>query len=93
MLQDYDIVRLTRDLVDVEDSNGKLMTIPAGTYGTILIVYCAKLGYPENTPPDYEVEFGDDSGNTIALVIVNEADLELDSTYEQREVNSRKNRE
>jgi len=52
---------------DVVIAKNELPGVPKGSIGTILIVY--------ESGTDYEVEFLDESGNTIALLTVNEKDL------------------
>ncbi|MDR3615125.1 MAG: DUF4926 domain-containing protein [Candidatus Obscuribacterales bacterium] len=84
MFQELDIVKLKRDLVDIKDSTDEIVTIPAGTYGTVLIVYNETFGFKARDPLDYEVEFLDEEGHTLGLLPVSEPDLEFDSSYEQR---------
>ncbi len=60
MLKEYDVVRLMRDLDD---------NLRAGSVGTILIVY-------PSDPPEYEVEFVDDDGDSIGVRTVPGANLE-----------------
>jgi hypothetical protein len=49
-------------------AKNELPGVPKGSIGAVLIVYDGKV--------DYEVEFFDDSWNTIGLLTVNEKDLE-----------------
>jgi hypothetical protein len=84
MFQDLDIVKLKRDITEIKDSTGEVVTVLAGTYGTVLIVYSADFGFQARAPLDYEVEFLDGEGHTLGLLTVSEPDLEFDSSYEQR---------
>ena len=59
MFAEYDVVELT----DAIDSS-----LPAGTRGAVVIVYRC-------FPPEYEVEFVDRQGDTIAIKTVNESQL------------------
>lgn len=59
MFDEYDYVELTKDL----DS-----TLRAGTRGAIMMIY-------QCSPPEYEVEFVDKQGNTIAFRTVEESQL------------------
>jgi hypothetical protein len=77
MFQDYDVVTLKREIVEVKDSTGEIVTVPAGSSGTVLLVYSADLGFKAANPLDYEVEFVDEAGNTLGILTVSEADLEL----------------
>jgi len=58
---EYDVVRSTRPLGD---------DVPSGTTGAILIVFAS-------THPQYEVEFVDTEGESLAVLTVKEEDLEL----------------
>lgn len=59
-IQEYDVVRLLGAIPEHQ--------LPAGAIGTVVMVY--------EEPHTYEVEFCDVGGITIALVTLNEADLE-----------------
>lgn len=59
-LREYDVVRLRRALPD--------HSVPVGTTGAILMVY--------EGGKAYEVEFCDDDGGTVAILTLEEADLE-----------------
>lgn len=61
-LQEYDTVKLSRPLPKYG--------LPSGSEGTIVMDYAS-------TPPDYEVEFFDSNGDTIALATVPGSDLEF----------------
>jgi hypothetical protein len=61
-LQEYDIVSLLRPLPE--------HSLPAGSKGTIVLDY-------SSAPPEYEVEFVDSNGGTIALVTLPGSDLEF----------------
>jgi len=54
---------------EVVIAKNELPGIPKGSIGAVVFVYDVKKG-------DYEVEFVDESGNTIGLLTVNEKDLE-----------------
>lgn len=70
MFNEYDVVTLKNDLSAVNShvSTRGIVDIPAGTEGTIVLVY------PGGS---YEVEFFDDEGNTLALSTVTEDDIQL----------------
>ncbi|MEJ1961001.1 MAG: DUF4926 domain-containing protein [Gammaproteobacteria bacterium] len=59
-LQEYDVVRLRRPLTE--------HALPAGTAGTVVLVY--------DNPPGYEVEFTDKNGVTLALISVRQSDAD-----------------
>jgi hypothetical protein len=58
---EYDVVRLIHSLTK---------DIPKGTLGTVLIVFAQQ-------HPRYIVEFIDDAGESLAVLTVDEKDLEL----------------
>jgi hypothetical protein len=58
---EYDVVRSIRPLSE---------TIPNGTSGAVLMVFAS-------AHPKYEVEFVDSAGESLAVLTVNEEDLEL----------------
>jgi hypothetical protein len=58
--REYDVVRLRRQLSD--------LAVPVGTTGAIVMVY--------EGGKAYEVEFCDEEGITLALLTLEEADLE-----------------
>jgi len=60
--KEYDVVRLLTNLPGYELSTGVL--------GAVLLVY-------PGIPPHYEVEFIDDKGQRLALLTVNENQVEL----------------
>jgi hypothetical protein len=69
-LQAYDVVRLRRPLPD--------RSVPVGTTGAVVMVHEGGRAY--------EVEFCDDKGVTIALLTLEESDLEKvppDPTYDR----------
>ena len=70
MLREYEVVKLKHDL----PAEG----LTAGATGTVLLVY-------DSTPPAYEVEFTDDEGKTLALLTLNECDLESAATFGNQE--------
>ncbi len=61
MFEEYDVVRLVSDL----DSKG----LKAGTRGAIVMIY-------PSDPPEYEVEFVDENGNTLAIETVKMEQIE-----------------
>lgn len=61
-LREYDVVRLRRELPD--------HTVPVGTIGAIVMVYEGSRAY--------EVEFCDEHGRSVAVLTLEEADLEKD---------------
>lgn len=61
-INEYDRVRLLTDL----PSHG----LKAGMRGTVLLVY-------EASPPAFEVEFCNDSGDTLAVLTLREKDIEI----------------
>ncbi len=61
MFEEYDVVRLVSDLQD--------KGLKAGTRGAIVMVYLSN-------PPEYEVEFVDDKGGTLAVETVKEKQIE-----------------
>ncbi len=62
MFREYDVVQLKQDL----PSAGLI----ADTIGTVLMVY-------PSDPVEYEVEFVDKDGNTLAILTMREDQLEL----------------
>lgn len=62
MFGEYDVVKLKKDI----PSSG----LVAGAIGAIVMVY-------SSNPPEYEVEFVDQDGNTLALVTLSEDEIEL----------------
>ena len=58
---EYDVVKSTRSLSDV---------VPRGTSGAVLLVF-------KSVHPQYEVEFIDNTGESLAVLTVKEVDLEL----------------
>lgn len=58
---EYDVVRLRRPLPE--------HNLEAGAIGAIVMAY-------DSDPPEYEVEFCDDDGVTIALLTLESEDLE-----------------
>lgn len=63
MFNEYDIVRLKHDL--------PTLGLQAGAIGTILLIYKQHL-----LPPAYEVEFTDDQGNALAILALQEDEIE-----------------
>lgn len=63
MFGEYDVIRLKRDK--------PMSDLLAGATGTILLIY------PQPPlPPAYEVEFTDGKGNTVALLTLQEDEIE-----------------
>ncbi len=60
MFEEYDVVFAVRDLSKI---------VLKGFRGVILMVY-------NSTPPQYEVEFIDEDGNTIEIITIYETDIE-----------------
>lgn len=58
---EYDVVKSTRSIAD---------EVPTGTTGAVLMVFLS-------TPPQYEVEFIDSDGDSLAVLTVKQEDLEL----------------
>lgn len=61
MFKEYELVKLTKDIPSVR--------LKAGARGTIVMVY-------PDYPGVYEVEFLDPDGRTLALLTLQEEDLE-----------------
>jgi hypothetical protein len=78
MFEMHDIVSNKRKIIYFENSIGEILTIPAGSSGTVLVIYSAAWGFQQRDPVDYFVEFLDEQdGHTLGLVVVSEADLEF----------------
>ena len=60
MHKEYDVVRAIRDIND---------KVRKGLKGAVLIIH-------PSTPPQYEVEFVDEEGNTLDVLTVHERDIE-----------------
>jgi hypothetical protein len=73
--EEFERVKLKQDLCETIDSRGKLVNLPKGTTGTIVMVYDQQVGVP-NDQLGYEVEFCDGL-KTLALLDLKAADLEL----------------
>ncbi len=80
MIGEFDTVKLKKNLLNVRDSEGDITSLPSGSIGTVVMVYDKRVG---STPkkPTYEVDFCDDEGNTIALLMLEEDDLALDRSH------------
>jgi hypothetical protein len=61
MFEEYDVVRLVSDMTP--------KGLKAGTRGAIVMVY-------PSDPPEYEVEFVDEEGHTLAVETVTEQQIE-----------------
>ncbi len=64
MFEEYDVVRLVSDL--------KSKGLKAGTRGAIVMVY-------PSDPPEYEVEFVDEEGSTLAVETVKNNQIEKET--------------
>ena len=60
MYKEYDVVKAIRDIND---------KVAKGSKGAVLIIHTS-------TPPQYEVEFVDEEGNTLDILTVHEKDIE-----------------
>lgn len=60
MFKEYDVVFAVRDLSTI---------VLKGIRGVILMIY-------NSTPPQYEVEFIDEDGNSIEIITISEKDIE-----------------
>lgn len=67
MFHEYDTVRLKRDL----PTKG----LSAGAIGTILLIY-----EQSPLPPAYEIEFTDGNGNALAILALQEEEIEIAET-------------
>jgi hypothetical protein len=67
MLNDYDVVRLKREMPN--------KGLSSGAVGTILLIYVQS-----PLPPAYEVEFTDGNGNALAILAVQEDEIEIVGT-------------
>lgn len=67
MFAEYQVVRLSRDIPEEG--------LKAGARGAVVMVYPRR---PE-TPREYEVEFTDEDGATLALLTLPEDQLEADA--------------
>ncbi|MDQ3803074.1 MAG: DUF4926 domain-containing protein [Acidobacteriota bacterium] len=67
MFAEYQVVRLSRDLSEEG--------LKAGARGAVLMVH----PQPPGSPRDYEVEFVDEDGATLALLTLAEDQLEPDA--------------
>lgn len=80
MLQQDDVVRLKHNIPANSATGWPGITseaLIAGTVGTVVMVYTA-----DSVNHEYEVEFVDNDGYTLALLTLKEEDVELmDSTY------------
>jgi hypothetical protein len=76
--EEYDVVRLLRDLPEHK--------LSAGSTGAVVMDYTKYSG--RDLPPAYEVEFVDSDGVTQALVTVSAEDLEVVSRPDSDEDHS-----
>lgn len=63
MINEYDIIKLKAPLPS--------KNLPLGAKGTVLIVY-----NEPKLPRAYEIEFLDEEGNTLAIVTLNDDEIE-----------------
>jgi hypothetical protein len=85
MIDIFDTVRLKRDLVNVRGSGRKLINLPTGSFGTVVMVYDERVG-DHNKPIAYEVDFCDSTGDTIALLTLDSDDIKLYRRYKTKKV-------
>ena len=81
MINLFDTVRLKRDLLNYRDFHGEIINLPAGSIGTVLMIYDERVGEPVGQPPGYEVDFCDPTGDTVAIITLEADDIEPDSPY------------
>jgi len=79
MIRDLDTVSLKKELVKVRDSQGKMINLPAGSIGTVVMIYDERVGCKSR--PAYEVDFCDSTGDTIALLTLAPKDIKLDRSF------------
>jgi len=78
---DYlDIVKLKRDYQNLHKKPNEVDFLPRGSQGTIVMVYDERVG-SECYPTEYEVEFMNDEGETLAVVTLKGDDLVLVQAY------------
>ena len=65
MFQTYDVIRLKRKISGID--------LPVGARGTILYIYTNA-----GALPGFEVEFVDECGNALAIIQLQEEDIEID---------------
>jgi hypothetical protein len=80
MISLFDTVKLKRDLLNIRDSDNGLVNLPAGSFGTVVMVYDESVG-DYHKPVEYEVDFCDSTGDTIALLTLGQDDIELYRHY------------
>lgn len=80
MIRDFDTVKLKRDFLNVRDSQGEIVSVPAGSVGTVVMIYDERVG-SKRDKPGYEVDFCDHTGDTFALLTLEQEDIELDRPY------------
>ncbi len=76
MIRDFDIVKLKKKLINVRDSQGETVSLPAGSFGTVVMIYDKRVGC-KTDKPSYEVDFCDETGDTIALLTLEKEDIEV----------------
>ena len=81
MLHEYDVVKTTKPFSSNASNAwpiGTDTTLPVGTVGTIVMVYTN-----DSINYEYEVEFLDKDGVTLALLTLKEDDITLVQPYSQ----------
>ena len=80
MISPFDTVKLKRDLINIRDSEGELINLPAGSIGTVVMIYDERVG-DTGKMLAYEVDFCDSTGDTIALITLAPEDIDLNKAY------------
>lgn len=75
MFEPFDIVELKKDIKNTQDTYGEIVSLSAGSLGVIVMIYDKRVGW--TGPVSYEVEFCDNTGNTIALLNLGPKNLKL----------------
>jgi hypothetical protein len=74
---DYDdVVKLKKSLKHFAAEADESSSLPKGALGTIVMVHDERVG-ANCHPPEYEVEFVNNDGHTLAVLTLKESDLEL----------------
>ena len=76
MINPFDTVKLKRDLINVRDFGGEVVSLKAGSIGTVVMIYDERVGY-KGKKIAYEVDFCDSTGDTVAIVTLAPDDIEL----------------
>lgn len=80
MIREFDTVRVKRDLANVRDSEGNMISLADGRVGTVVMIYDGRVGSSRKKPA-YEVDFCDNDGSSVALLTLEQEDIELDRSY------------